>query len=43
MQKVTEDEALRADMQQKGILHAQQFTLDRCAAAVMEVYKSITP
>lgn len=43
MQKVTEDEALRADMQQKGILHAQQFTLDKCAAAVMEVYKSITP
>lgn len=42
MEKVAGDEVLRADMRQKGILHAQQFTLDKCAAAVMDVYQNIT-
>ncbi|WP_346319473.1 glycosyltransferase family 1 protein [Chitinophaga sp. YIM B06452] len=42
MEQVAADEVLRADMQQKGILHAQHFTLDKCAAAVMNVYETIT-
>lgn len=42
MEQVAADEVLRADMQQKGILHAQHFTLDKCAAAVMNVYENIT-
>lgn len=41
MEQVVADEVLRADMQQKGILHAQLFTLDKCAAAVMNVYENI--
>jgi glycosyltransferase involved in cell wall biosynthesis len=41
MEQVVADEVLRADMQQKGILHAQLFTLDKCAAAVMKVYENI--
>ena len=42
MEQVAADEVLRADMRQKGILHAQQFTLDKCAAAVMNVYENIS-
>lgn len=42
MEQVAADDVLRADMQQKGILHAQHFTLDKCAAAVMNVYENIT-
>lgn len=41
MEQVVADEVLRADMQQKGILHAQLFTPDKCAAAVMNVYENI--
>ncbi len=39
--KVSTDEALRADMIAKGLVHAQNFLPERCAAAVMEVYESL--
>jgi glycosyltransferase involved in cell wall biosynthesis len=41
MIQVAHDETLRADMIQKGFAHAQNFTQEKCAASVMEVYKSL--
>ena len=42
MKKVFEDEGLRNDMIKKGWEHAQNFTLEKCTASVMQVYKKIT-
>jgi glycosyltransferase involved in cell wall biosynthesis len=41
MQRVARDENLRATMIDKGIKHAQYFTQQQCASAVMDVYKSL--
>jgi glycosyltransferase involved in cell wall biosynthesis len=41
MKKIFYDEKLRETMIQKGVLHAQNFTQEKCAAAVMNVYKSL--
>ncbi len=41
MKKIFYDEQLRETMKQKGILHAQNFTQQKCAEAVMNVYKSL--
>lgn len=35
------DTALRAKMIQEGIVHAHNFTLEKCAAAVMNVYQNL--
>lgn len=40
MERVAIDRTFAAGMQERGIKHAQHFTLDKCAAAVMEVYQS---
>lgn len=40
MERVAIDRTFAAGMQERGLQHAQQFTLDKCAAAVMEVYQS---
>ncbi len=40
METVAIDRTFAAGMQERGIKHAQHFTLDKCAAAVMEVYQS---
>ncbi|WP_143310011.1 glycosyltransferase family 4 protein [Chitinophaga vietnamensis] len=42
MQRVLHDPVLVADMRQKGFLHAQLFTPEKCAAAMMEVYRKTT-
>lgn len=42
MKKVYEDDLLRNDMITKGWEHAQNFTLEKCTASVMQVYKKIT-
>ena len=41
MKKIFYDEQLRGTMKQKGIIHAQNFTQQKCAEAVMNVYKSL--
>ncbi len=41
MLKITGDGALAEAMKNKGRIHAQEFTAEKCAAAVMNVYKSI--
>ncbi|CAL1519628.1 glycosyltransferase family 1 protein [Chitinophaga sp. MM2321] len=41
MQRVVSDAALVQDMQQKGWQHAQLFTPEKCAAAMMNVYNSL--
>ncbi|SCC46579.1 Glycosyltransferase involved in cell wall bisynthesis [Chitinophaga costaii] len=38
---ITTDEALAADLREKGFIHARHFTPEKCAAAVMEVYRSL--
>jgi glycosyltransferase involved in cell wall biosynthesis len=42
MQKIFEDQGLRIDMIAKGSKHAENFTLEKCTASVMQVYKKIT-
>lgn len=41
MEKLYNDEGLRNSLIEKGIAHAQNFTTKKCAAAVMDVYKSL--
>lgn len=41
MKKVAGDPQLVAEMREKGWQHAQQFTPEKCAATMMEVYKKI--
>lgn len=41
MERVTGDTALADGMRQRGLIHAQKFTVDKCAAEVMKVYRSI--
>ncbi len=43
MQKISADENLKKDMIEKGWLHAQNFTQQKCAEAVMNVYKKLNP
>lgn len=40
METVAIDRTFAAGMQERGLRHAQQFTPDKCAAAVMAVYQS---
>jgi glycosyltransferase involved in cell wall biosynthesis len=42
MQRVATDAALVAEMKEKGWMHAQHFTPEKCAAGVMEVYESVS-
>jgi glycosyltransferase involved in cell wall biosynthesis len=42
MKRVYNDKELVATMKQKGWLHAQNFTQQKCADTVMSVYKSLT-
>jgi glycosyltransferase involved in cell wall biosynthesis len=39
--KIVSDPQMVASMKQKGILHAQKFTQQECAASVMKVYEEI--
>ena len=41
MKNILTDSQLRASMQEKGWLHAQNFTPEKCATSIMNVYKSI--
>lgn len=41
MNKIAYDIPLVASMKEKGWLHAQKFTAEKCAASVMKVYQSI--
>ena len=41
MKKIYTDKELAASMIEKGWQHAQNFTQQKCAAAVMDVYKSV--
>jgi glycosyltransferase involved in cell wall biosynthesis len=41
MRKIYSDKELAKDMIQKGWQHAKNFTQQKCAEAVMNVYKSI--
>ncbi len=41
IRQVTEDQALAQDMREKGWAHAQLFTADKCAAAMMKVYNGL--
>ena len=41
MKEVAGNPQLVAEMREKGWQHAQQFTPEKCAAAMMEVYKKI--
>lgn len=41
MYEVATDESLRQSMVEKGLAHAQNFTPEKCAAAVMKVYKTV--
>jgi glycosyltransferase involved in cell wall biosynthesis len=38
MQQIAENETIRNNLAHKGLQHAQNFTADKCAAAVMQVY-----
>lgn len=42
MKRIYFDQDLREEMKEKGWAHAQRFTQQKCADAVMEVYKSVT-
>jgi glycosyltransferase involved in cell wall biosynthesis len=42
MKRIYFDQDLREEMKEKGWAHAQRFTQQKCADAVMDVYKSIT-
>lgn len=42
MERILNDDALAADLRSKGFKHAQLFTADKCAAAMMNVYNSIS-
>ncbi|MDP9230152.1 MAG: glycosyltransferase family 4 protein, partial [Bacteroidota bacterium] len=42
MKKIFSDEQFATTMKEKGWQHAQKFTPEKCAASVMNVYKSIT-
>lgn len=42
MQQVIENRVLRNELIEKGLVHAQQFTQEKCAAAVMNVYKKVS-
>ncbi|MBV7533246.1 glycosyltransferase family 1 protein [Chitinophaga sp. sic0106] len=41
MKRIVNEEALAADLRTKGFKHAQLFTAEKCAAAMMNVYNSI--
>lgn len=41
MHAVIDNAALVADLRAKGFAHAQRFTPEKCAAAVMDVYRSL--
>ncbi|CAN5177625.1 glycosyltransferase family 1 protein [soil metagenome] len=41
MLRVISDDVLVEDMKQKGWLHAQKFTPQKCASSVMDVYKKL--
>lgn len=41
MQQVAENGTFVDSMKQKGIIHAQHFTVPKCAAAVMNVYENL--
>ena len=41
MRRMYTDEALRGSMKEKGWRHAQDFTQQKCAASIMNVYKTI--
>jgi glycosyltransferase involved in cell wall biosynthesis len=41
MQKLLFDEDLKEKMKSEGLLHAQNFTLEKCTRSVMDVYKNI--
>ncbi|GEP97859.1 glycosyltransferase family 4 protein [Chitinophaga cymbidii] len=41
MERVVADPALAEGMRERGVAHAQRFTVEKCAAAVMKVYESI--
>ncbi len=41
MLRVAVEPSLRQGMTERGIIHAQNFTPEKCAAAVMNVYQNI--
>jgi glycosyltransferase involved in cell wall biosynthesis len=41
MKKICQDKTLAASLIEKGWQHAQNFTQQKCAAAVMKVYESL--
>jgi len=41
MKKIFSDNSLAASMKQKGFLHAQKFTQQKCAADIMKVYNGL--
>ncbi|MGX5817035.1 glycosyltransferase family 4 protein [Chitinophaga lutea] len=41
MRRIAEDAVLAEEMKEKGWRHAQGFTVEKCAAAVMNVYEAI--
>lgn len=41
MKRLAEDETLRSELIEKGIIHATSFTLEECTDGVMAVYQSI--
>ncbi|MVT09270.1 glycosyltransferase family 4 protein [Chitinophaga tropicalis] len=41
MRRIASDKALATDMKEKGWVHAQLFTREKCAAEVMKVYESL--
>lgn len=43
MFRVAGEPALRQGMTERGLLHAERFTPEKCAAAVMQVYQNILP
>jgi hypothetical protein len=41
MMKIFNDTAYANELRSKGWLHAQEFTQQKCAAAVIDVYKKV--
>jgi glycosyltransferase involved in cell wall biosynthesis len=41
MLRIHNDDTLRAEMKEKGLVHARNFTLENCTHSVMEVYKKV--
>ncbi len=41
MRQVASDREMADGMRERGLVHAQRFTLEKCAAAVMQVYQKI--